>query len=480
MSLRSSVLLALRWSAGLRIASQVATWAMTLIVIRLLSPADYGLMALASIVMAFLMMINELGIGPALVQRESLDDSILGQAFGIALVSNLLLMATVWFASPLVAAFFEEPELIPIIRLLSVQFLLIPLAVLPEAMLLRRLDLKKKSIVDLIANIAGGVTGLVLAWTGHGVWSLVWGSLVLMALRSIGFIAAAPCFVKPEFSLSKAKDLLTFGALITADRLLWFLYSRADVVIIGKILGTELLGIYAVAMQVASLPLQKVNSVLNEVAFPAFSRIQNDPEQVRFYLSKATRTVSFLAFPIFFGISSVAPHFVSVVLGDQWTESVLPLATLACIMPLRMISNIVTSSLQGIGRVGVSVGNLLYASVIIPVAIYVGSGYGLLGVCIAWLIAFPLVTVIEIVRSKPYIGMGVGAFVQVFYRPFFGSLIMWACVDLLTTYGRIFPVSVPGLALLVVAGALVYFVFSIVFNRTAMRELIDLRSLQSS
>lgn len=475
--MRSRVLLALRWSAGLRIVSQVATWAMTLIVIRLLSPSDYGLMALASIVLTFLLMINELGIGPALVQKESLDDDDLRQAFGIALISNLVLFTIVWLGSPLVATFFGEPELVPIIRTLSVQFALVPLAVVPEAMLMRNLDMKKRSIVNLVANVTGGVATLVLAIGGHGVWSLVWGSLVLMALRSFGFLAAAPYFAVPRFSFSKAKGLLSFGALITADRLLWFVYSRADVVIIGKVLGTEVLGIYSIAMQIASLPLQKVNSVLNEVAFPAFAMIQREPERVRSYLQKATRMVSFLAFPIFMGISAIAPAFVHVVLGDQWAASVLPLATLACIMPLRMISNIVTSTLQGIGRVGISVGNLLYASVIIPAAILFGSQYGLIGVCVAWLTAFPLVTIIEIVRSRPYVHMGIADFLQIFSRPLIGSAIMWGCVYMLTGINDEFSATILGLALLCAAGTLVYFIFTYAFNRENLRELIALRSL---
>jgi len=479
MNMRSRVLLALRWSAGLRIVSQVATWAMTLIVVRLLSPSDYGLMALATIVLSFFLMINELGIGPAVVQKEHLDDTDLRQAFGIALITNLLLLAIVWFSSPIVAAFFEEPQLVSIIRTLSIQFALVPLAVIPEAMLLRELELKKKSIVNLVANVTGGMATLVFAIAGHGVWSLVWGSLILMSLRSFGFLAVSPYLVVPQFSLSKAKDLLSFGALITVDRLLWFVYSRADVIVIGKVLGTEVLGIYSVAMQIASLPLQKVNSVLNEVAFPAFAMIQHDPDRVRSYLRKTIRMVSFLAFPIFIGISSVAPSFVHVVLGDQWTASILPIATLACIMPLRMISNIVTSTLQGIGRVGVSVGNLLYASLIIPGAIYIGSQYGLIGVCLAWLVAFPLVAIIEIIRSKPFIHMGIGDFLQVFSRPLFGSVIMWGCVYALTGVNVEFSETIPGLLIIVASGAMVYFVFSYYFNRQELHEVVALRSLSS-
>ncbi|MGF1615112.1 MAG: DUF3149 domain-containing protein, partial [Gammaproteobacteria bacterium] len=146
----------------MKLLSQLATWVMTLIVVRLLNPADYGLMSMATIVIAFLMMVNELGIGPALVQRDEVSRSDLRVAFGIAIVSNVILLAALWAVTHPIAAFLEEPELVPVIRLLSVQFLLIPFAVIPEALLLRALDLKRKSIVDLGANIAGGITSLVL------------------------------------------------------------------------------------------------------------------------------------------------------------------------------------------------------------------------------------------------------------------------------------------------------------------------------
>lgn len=477
MNLRNKVLVALRWSAGLRVVSQVATWAMTLVVVRLLSPEDYGLMALASIVLAFLLMINELGVGPALVQKEHLDEEDLRQALGIALISNALFFVTVWGFAPLFAAFFDEPRLVAIVRALSVQFAFVPISVVPEALLNRDLNLKRKSIVNLIAAIVGGVVSLALALKGYGVWALVWGSIALMGFRSVGMFAASPYIALPHFSFTRAKGLLSFGALITADRLLWFVYSRADVLIIGKVLGTDVLGIYSVAMQIASLPLQKVNGVLNEVAFPAFAMIQKDKGLVRSYLHKAVSLVSLLAFPVFLGISSVAGPFVSIVLGDQWALATLPLAALACIMPLRMISNIITSTLQGIGRVGVSVGNLLFACTLIPAAIYIGTSYGLLGVSVAWLIAFPLVTVIEIVRSKPFVDMGVRDFLLVFVWPLAGSLLMWIAVRQLGNLIGEADSTLPGLALLVVAGAGIYFAFTFAFNRRNLRDFLALRSL---
>ena len=474
MSLRSKVILALRWSAGLRLLSQLIAWAMTLVVVRLLSPSDYGLMSMATVVIAFLMMFNELGIGPALVQRESLNNLVLRQAFGIALASNALVFAVVWILTPSVAQFFGEAELVPIIRTLSIQFMFIPFSTIPEAFLLRNLDFRRKSIIDLVSNVLGGVTSLALALSGFGVWSLVFGSLTLMSTRSIGSIVAAPHFVLPRFSLTGTKQLLSFGSLITADRFLWFFYSRADVVVVGRILGTEALGIYSVAMQIASLPLHKVNGILNEIAFPAFSRIQGDMALVRSYLGKAARVISFVAFPVFLGISSISPVFVEVVLGEQWKSTALPLATLACIMPLRMISSVIASTLQGVGRVGVSVGNLVYAAVIIPIALLIGTNWGITGVCVAWLVGFPAVTTIEMLRSRRFVALSILDFTRIFWRPLLGSLIMWGGVYMITAIDTTFSYSVPGLTFIIFAGAATYLIFTLLFNRDNFRETMAL------
>lgn len=447
---------------------------MTIIVVRLLNPEDYGLMSMAAVVIAFLMLVNEIGVGPAIVQRASISRDLLRQAFGIAISCNLLLLVVLWLATPAIAAFFGEPQLVSIIRTLSLQFLIIPFATLPSAMLVRDLNFKRKSIVELTANVAGGATSLILAIQGLGVWSLVWGSLVLMVMQSVGYMVSAPCFVRPSLSYRGAKDILTFGALITTDRLLWFFYSRADVVIVGKILGSEVLGFYAVAMQLASLPMQKVNAILNDIAFPAFSKVQMDIEKISQYITKAIRVVSLIAFPVFLGISAVSQSFVNVVLGVQWIDAALPLAILAWIMPLRMISNLITSALQGIGKVGVSVGNLVYAAVLIPAALLIGTQWGVIGVCWAWSISFPIVTCIEIWRSRSYIGMGFVELSRSIIRPLTGSVLMWVGVTLLSVSASENFVSPIGLLLLVSVGVAIYAVSAFFTDRRVLKEAMSL------
>ena len=161
---------------------------------------------------------------------------------------------------------------------------------------------RRKSIVEFVSAMIASFLTLLLALLGHGVWSLVYGSLCLAAVNMIGMWIALGRIYTPTFHFRRVLPDLQFGGYVSLDRILWYLSSQADVFFIGKFLGKEVLGVYAVAMQLATLPMQKVSQILNEVGFAAFSRIQSDRQEVSEKLLLAVQMVSFLSFPIFFGI----------------------------------------------------------------------------------------------------------------------------------------------------------------------------------
>jgi O-antigen/teichoic acid export membrane protein len=474
MNIRNKVLIALRWSAGLRLFSQLATWVMTLLVIRLLSPEDYGLMAIASGLIAFFSLFNELGIGAALIQREEISETEQRQTFGIVLVINFSLFGAIYFASPFVADFFDTPRLTDLIRVVAVQLPIIAFLVVPESLLIRAMDFKRKSIIELIANISAGAITLSMAYSGLGVWSLVTGSVSLALIKVIGINIIAPFAKLPMLNFRGTRHIVAFGGLITIDRVLWFFYSKADVFIIGKILGTEILGFYSVAMNIAALPMQKINGILNSIAFPAFARIQSDKEKVAEYLKKALQVVGFFAFPIFFGISSVAADFVPLILGEKWIETVTIIALLSLIMPLRMASNLVTATLQGVGRADISAVNLLIASMIMPTAFFAGAKVSLIGVCMAWLSAFPVVLLIEILRSSKHVNLSAAGIARTMAKPAIIAaamyLVVWSCGQLIAGH---LP-EVTQLSMLILAGALSYWALTIAINKMGYKEVIGL------
>jgi O-antigen/teichoic acid export membrane protein len=276
---------------------------------------------------------------------------------------------------------------------------------MPQSLLHRALMLKEKSLVEFCAVLAGGLTSLYLAWTGWGVWSLVWGSVAIMLAKAVGMNLLMPNLLQPSFSFRGIRKLVTFGGLVTGQRVLWSVYSQADILVVAKVFSEELVGMYTMAMHLASLPIQKLNTIINEVAFPAFARVQDDPEKVASHFLKGIRLISVFAFPICWGLSSVAPELVAIVLGTKWQSAAEPLQILALVMPLFMLSNVLHTAVNGLGHARVVAATLLLACILMPVAFVIGSRFGLVGVCFAWVIAYPVVFLVLLSLALPIVGV---------------------------------------------------------------------------
>lgn len=474
MILKSKVLSGLGWTAGSNFLGQIITWTITIVVMRLLSPADYGLLAMASIFVAFLAMMASAGLGPAIVQASTIGDEKLRQLLGIILIINTTLSALLLTAAPLIGAFFGEPKLVGIVRVLSLQFIITSFAVIPESLLGRELRFKARAMVDLGSNVLGGLVTVFFAWQGYGVWSLILGSMCTISCKTIGLNSVSPYLRIPIFSLRGAKPLLVFGGNVTTSRVLWFLYSQADMFIAGKLLGKEALGFYSVAMHLASLPVQKLSGILNQVAFPAFSQIQSDPALVSRHVLKAVKLLCFFSFPVLWGISSIAPELIELLLGPKWELAILPMQILPVIMPLRMVSNFLPAAIDAIGRPDISVKNLLTSSVVMPLAFVVGGNWGVQGLCMAWLIAFPLVFLQNLSRSLPAINMRMRPFLGAMARPALASAVMYATV---IGFGLALPSDISEIAritALVLSGAITYAMVAFIINRAGCLEVLSI------
>jgi O-antigen/teichoic acid export membrane protein len=398
MTLGNKIKTAFRWGASVKLIGQVFTWAMTIVVIRLLSPEDYGLMAMSVLFLHFLMLVNEMGLGAVLVHRSDLDIETKRKIFGLIITVNSTFFILLFAAAPIIANFFGEEQLTTIIRVLAFQFIIAAFEIIPVAHLERNLDFKSKSLVSLGASVVGGITTLFLALADYGVWALIWGNMLVLFLQTVGFNIVSPFRHLPIFSLKKMRDIASFGGLVTSERAMWFFYTQADIFIVGKLLGKDQLGVYSVAMHLASLIL------------------------------KAVRIMSFVTFPLFLGMSSVAPELVAVLLGDTWIMAGDVMAILCLIMPLRMLANIFPPLLQGIGRPDASVINLLFAVVVMPIAFFVGTRWGVIGVSIAWAVAYPVVFAVMLARSVPLIGVSIKQPVMAAAMPALVSIVMYIAV----------------------------------------------------
>ncbi|MFC1639647.1 lipopolysaccharide biosynthesis protein [Gemmatimonadota bacterium] len=475
MSLRQTVMSGLRWSAGMRLLGQLLTWTSTLIVIRLLSPGDYGLMSMAGVFIAFLSMISEMGLGTAIVQRRDLGDNDLRAIFGFAILVTLVICCILIISAPAVSRFYGEPELVPILRVLSLIFVFSVFSVVPSSLLLKDLEYKKFAAVQFAGAIAGSACTLPMALLGFGVWSLVCGFLAVRIGVLVGVLIARPYLRFPTLRLKGMGPVFLYSGQVTSARILWYLAaSAAATLIIGRVLGSELLGIYAVGLTLAALPMEKVGGILNAVAFPAFSSVQGDPNLAGAHFLRAVRILCLITVPVFFGISSVSTEIVAVFLGDRWLQAVVPLQIIAVMVPLRMVKNLSAPALMGMGRADVFLTNEVLAVVMMPLGFLVGSQWGVVGVSLVWMIVFPVVATINLFKTTRVLDLTLVDVGHQVSRSLLSGLVMYLFVVVSREFACTDDSVILNMLTLISVGAVVYFGMTMAINRSTMREAIGL------
>jgi len=467
----------MRWGLSMRFLGQLFTWSMTLYIMRILSPDDYGLMALATVFMSILSFINDMGLGTAIVQKKDLKQEEIDTVFGFSLIISLCICGLQIGIASFVADYYDEPELFLILCVLSLIFLISSLAVIPSSLLLRDLSYKKLALTEFSAAICGTIATLILALQGMGVWALVLGWITIRVTDLIIKLYLRPYLFRPRFAFKGMVPILTFSGMVTISRMLWYFYaSAAASLVVGKVMGTEMLGYYNVALMLACLPMEKVSGIINQVVFPAVSSIQEKMDLVGRHYLKAVRMLSFIAFPVFWGIASVGPEIVGVFLGQKWALAEVPLVILALVVPLRMVNNLMSPVLLGLGRADVNLRNNLIAVALLPASFLVGTNWGLLGVSLAWLLVFPVVIILHILNFTKVIQIRARDIFKAISLPLIIGLIMFLAVngmevlilDRLNMHLR--------LLLQVAIGAAVYTSLSYAFNRDNFIEVYRMKN----
>lgn len=427
--LRAVVLSSLAWTASIKYIAQGFSWICFLLIVRILDPADFGLMAEASLIIGFLSMMGELGVGAALIQKDDLSADEIARNFGLLLVVNGALCGLLLAGAPLIASYFNEPRLVPMLQVLSAIFILMALYALPQAALMREMEFKARSLIELLAAVSSSLTTLAAAYWGGGVWALVWGSLVLHLMFMVGYSVASSQRIWPQFSLVGMNRFISFGGYFTAERMVWYFSTKADIFIGGKFMPSNALGFYSVAMSLASLPLEKLTPILSQVAFPAFAKIQNDAQKVGAYFMKAVRLFANVVFPVCGGIIVAAPEGIRLILGDKWIELVVPLQLLALIVPLRCIGVLYSPALNGLGLPRVAFLNVAWSASIMGVAFLVGAwSVGLLGLCYAWVVGYLIVFVVISGPSLKCLGLSNSKLYAALFYPSIATVVMMSVV----------------------------------------------------
>ena len=473
MDLSARVRSSFRWTLTARALGQLGTWAVTLYVMRVLSPTDYGLNAMAGVCIGFVQVVDSLGLGAAMVREREPTERLLRQVMGVLVIVRIGLFIGFQLLAPLIGAFFDEPRVVPLLRVMAFLYLITIFETLPLVSLERAVTYKKISIAEMFGGACG--TGVVLACAsaGYGVWALVWGLLVQTAGRAIALNFIVRPMVLPMLRFDELGKHLRFGLFICSERLLGFAFQETDKVIGGHMLGATASGFYSVGSHIACLPVNKVMGLINSVTFSAFSSMQHGQRLNSRHLEQAVSMLSVSAFPVFFGLGSVAPELVPLVIGKQWLPSVPIIQILAVVMPLRMIANILQPILWSAGAPRVSLANLAVASAGMAIALAIGSRFGVIGLAMGWLLAYPPLFLWTVWRSCRHLGFSVRAVLGPVSMPLLASLLMAGIVMATRTLLSAELAHAVALAILTMTGAVALASIMWMLARSPIREAVQ-------
>ncbi len=459
--LRSQAYSAARWSAiatGLTFLLQLVQLAF---LARLLSPAQFGLAAMAMLVLGLAQTLADLGLSNALVHRQTKDAQELTSIYWTAILASALLGLLSYALANPVAEFFNAEELKPIIRWGA---LLFPLTALGQPFFaLHQQALRFAPIAwgESLGAVVGTCVAIGAGFSGQGTFSLVMGLLALTTIRSAIWIVTGLTHWVPGFGWqwSHVKPYLGFVSYQLGERGIGFLRGQTDKLLIGKLLGVQMLGHYNIAYQIVLRPIMLLNPIITRVAFPVFSRIQQDDERIRRGYLEAIEAIAFITTPLYFGLIATAPFLIPLFLGPGWNEAIVPLQVLCLLGMIIGIGNPIGSLLLAKGRVDWAFLFNILALVVYSGAVVIGKNWGLIGV--AWGLVIACVTLLWPldfwVRFR-LIGMLPGEFFIKITPAFLVAGIMAASITLATSFIPDKPlvrlVSMTGLGFLIYAGGM--------------------------
>jgi len=459
-----------KWTAVLRIVTQMVSWLTTIIVVRFLTPQDYGLNAMLTVPIEMLMLFSTLGAEMALIQRKVISDEEIASVFGILLVLNGAFFLTIFLGAAPIAAYYQEPRLVPLMQVASVIFLLSPFRSIPNALLDRALEFKLRAQVDMVAMVISALLSLTLAIAGAGVWALIAALVANFALRSLILAWLQPWLVRPAWHFAKVKSLFHYGGVMTLSGAVLTLTDKVANLIAGPRLGATGLGYYAVASEFAHLPMSKVMPIVQQTMFPAYSKLQDKTAIAGEYLLKTLEISALVMFPMLIGMACVSYDFVMVIFGEKWMPVVVPLSLMAAVTPLRMVTQVCYPALNALGHANKVLAVNVSMLVLLSLGIWLSLDYGLTGVVLSWVAVVPLATAFTLIYVRRLVGLPPSQIGKAITPATISSLIMAAP---LVATNLFLPIE-PGIIRLLVeiaAGAGLYLLAIYVFFRRQFDEI---------
>lgn len=349
-SLKNKTVKGASWSFIDSIAGQGITFLVGLVLARLLTPEEYGLIGIIIIFIAVFNSIVDSGFSNALIRKNDAKDIDYNTVFISNLVLSVVLFGVLYISSPAISGFFKQPQLIPLLRVMGSIVIINAFAIIQRTIFVKKVDFKTQTKVSLISSIASGAVGIGMAVRGCGVWSLVGQQISRQLLNSAFLWLFSSWYPKLQFSFQSFKELFSFGWKLLVSGLIDTLWREIYQVIIGKWYAPATLGQYTRAQQFASICSSNLTTVVQRVSYPILSSVQDDKERLKNGYKRIIKVTMLLTFTLMLGLAAVAKPMILVLIGEQWLPSV-PFLQIICLqMMLYPLHSLNLNMLQVQGR----------------------------------------------------------------------------------------------------------------------------------
>jgi len=475
LSLKQKTISGVKWTTYSTVIVTLLHLVQISILTRFLDPSAFGLMALVMVIIGFSQTFLDMGISNAIIHKQNITHEQLSTLYWLNVLAGFTLFAIVYAVAPLVAGFYHEPELILLTILVGVTFLIQPFGQQFMVLWQKEMRFEEMAKIGIINKLVSLLVSVWFAYDGYGVYSLVYGAIAGVIVQTgylviLGLREYKPSFI---FRIGGIKEFFSFGAYQMGERTINYFNSQIDTILIGKLLGTEALGIYTIAKQLIMRPAQIFNPIITKVTFPMMAKIQDDTKRLKNVYLKTILYLSSVNFPVYALMIVLAPELVMVLFGQKWMEAVPIIQILSIYGALRSIGNPIGSLLLAKGKAKLGFFWNLGLFFYVPFGIYFASHWGLTGV--SWgLVAIILSLMIPnwYFLVRPLCGANFIEYNSQIIKPLLISITLIVVGYFMSYLSENIIIKI---GLVSVTGAVVFIGLNFVFNKDMLGELKGFR-----
>ncbi|MFZ0455699.1 MAG: MOP flippase family protein [Ignavibacteriaceae bacterium] len=474
MKLSQVVFKGIQWSSISQFGRQLVQYVTTIILANILSPNDFGLLAMALVVTGFIEIFKDLGTSSALIHLNEVNQELISSIFWVNILFGTTFTLLVFLSAHLISLFFNSNDIIPVLQVISILFFISSFSILPKAVLERNLQFNKLAKIEIISTVIGAAVGISMAFLDYGVWSLIFQILVNNFVLTVLILIVGK--IKPNFRISfiALKSVSNYSLNLVGYNIFNYFVRNADYMLIGKYIGENQLGNYYLAYKIMLYPLQGITMVISRVLFPIYSRLKEDLKKFKEIYLKTTNTIALFTFPMMIGMIVLSNFFVSTFFSKSWDSDLLTelIIILAPVGLIQSIAATVGTIYMSTGKTNWMFGWGILSGIVTIIGFFVGLHWGVIGVAFSYLLVTLILLYPVFYVPLKIIKLSYLTFFRNFEKILAASLIMFGILYMIKVLFLEGFNYLPGLVILLVLGVFFYSILLMIIDRDNIYGLI--------